>query len=314
MMNVKYCKYIAICILIIIAGLNFNKNNVFINNNHNIPLSKSEGIEKKCDDKKEKFYKNIMGIIQSYSQKDSAKYSVYIKLLDNKMDAIVYQNAKMRAASMIKVFIMAKAFEDVKNGLLNLEKNITLTSNMKVGGAGSLNQWENGSTISVEKLLIMMITESDNTATNILIDLLGMDRINQYIKVNGYDMSVLQRKMMDFESVEQGKENYTSVDDIGEFFSNLYYRQCVNAEYDEKMMEILFLQTDKECLPAALPKYKIAHKTGELTGLYHDGGIVFSQNNKYILCIFTDEQSDRSYSISNMKQLAKTIDEAITNL
>ena len=147
-----------------------------------------------------------------------------------------------------------------------------------------------------------MITESDNTATNILIRYLGMDNINEYISSNGYGETVLRREMMDFSAVAAGRENYTSVRDLGKFFSRLANHSCVGQEYDDLMMEILLQQTDTEVFPAAVPNVRIAHKTGELDNLYDDGGIVFKENVPFVIVIMNDDVS-RGRAVVQMREI-----------
>ena len=251
----------------------------------------------------DKLHADLLQELADMTRQDGAEYSVYIDYLDGTAP-IVYRPAVMRSASMIKVFILAKAMEDERDGRLQGSQTVRLTSAVKVGGAGSLAGWANGTAVPVDKLLFLMITESDNTATNMMIDLLGMERINEYIRRSGYGDTVLQRKMMDAAAVQQGRENYTSAQDLGKFFHCLYQHQCVDTAHDEAMIQLLLQQTDTECFPAALPAgTPVAHKTGELDGLYHDGGIVYGAK-PYVLCILTDRMESREHTLRTMRQIA----------
>ncbi|WP_337616824.1 serine hydrolase, partial [Acidaminococcus timonensis] len=110
----------------------------------------------------------------------------------------IYRGSEtMPAASMIKVFILAKAYEDIQSGSLRRNETFTLTPDNVVGGAGILQGRGYGTRVSLQEAMDLMITESDNTAANLLIDRLGMDRINSYMQSHGYTHSVLRRKMMD---------------------------------------------------------------------------------------------------------------------
>lgn len=219
-------------------------------------------------------------------------------------DHLIINNQSRRSASMIKVFIMSYAMEKANKGELSLDSTLILKSADKVGGAGIICGWSSGTSIKISTLIELMITESDNTATNMMIDYLGMDNINQYIISNGYNDSVVRRKMMDFEAVAVGLENYSSVADLGRFFTKLYNHECVNAEYDEMMIGILKGQTDTEVFPSALPGIEIAHKTGELDNLYDDGGIVFSSHGNFVIVVMNDGIA-RYRAVNKMKQIAK---------
>lgn len=246
--------------------------------------------------------------IEQCIQHDRARYSIYANRLDVPSgQPLIFHDERVRSASMIKLFILAKAYEDIQKGTLSEKQQVVLTPDVKVGGAGSITGWPDGSTITVEELLRHMITESDNTATNIMIDLLEMDAINQYIQGQGYTQTVLARKMMDTKAAAAGQENYTSASDLGKFFTRLYRHQCVSPEYDDAMLDLLRQQEDRECFPTALPDAVIAHKTGELDHLYHDGGIVYSTHGDYVLCILTEAQTDRSRTLETMRQLARQL-------
>lgn len=243
--------------------------------------------------------------IMALSSEDSTRYSVYIAYPGEERPPYIYQSESMRSASMIKVFLLAAAMERVKDGSLHMGLPIVLHSKDKVGGSGILGGYPNGFVLRLDSVLRLMITESDNTATNILIDLLGMDNINAYIKEKGYKDTCLSRKMMDFAAVRDGRENYTSVRDLGCLFDRIYRHECVSYEHDEIMLSYLKEQTDKECFPSALPETIIAHKTGELEGLYDDGGIIYLGDRALIVVIMTENYSSRYNAIETMKNMVR---------
>lgn len=234
-----------------------------------------------------------------------ASYSLFFSCMrGQKCDLLIHESVSMRSASMIKVFILSYAMERVKDGALDLQESVRLRNEDKVGGSGVLMGYPTGTELSVLDLLRLMITESDNTATNLMIDRLGMDSINHYIAGQGYSETVLQRKMMDFEAAARGRENYTTARDLGTFFTRLYHHQCVSPQYDTLMVEIFKAQTDDEVFPAALPDTMIAHKTGELIGAYHDGGIVYGDKD-YVLVILTDDYNNRDEIVDVIRKTAR---------
>ena len=159
----------------------------------------------------------------------------------------------------------------------------------------------------MREVLELMITHSDNTATNIVIDRVGMSTINDYIRREGYGDTVLRRKMMDYDAIAAGRENFSSVRDLGTFFNRLYNYECVGEAYDKIMLEFLVKQTDTDCLPAALPDKQIAHKTGALDGLYDDGGIIYSDNGDAVLVIMTENFTGEYNTIQHMKAFAQSV-------
>ena len=241
--------------------------------------------------------------IESLSNADSTHYAVFVAYPMENRSEYIYQSSPMRSASMIKVFLLGTAMERVAQGTLSLDQTLTLRGEDKVGGAGVLAGYASGSELTLDTVLRFMITESDNTATNMVIDLLGMDAINDYIQRNGYHDTILRRKMMDYDAIAAGRENYTSVTDLGHFFVRLYDRSCVTPELDDVMLSYLAAQTDTECFPTALPGVMIAHKTGELDGLYDDGGIIYQVGKPFVMVCMTEAYSNRSRAIGTMQQM-----------
>lgn len=274
--------------------------------------AQAEQARRELAEKRQQAHQRLANNIRKLMQQDSeTAYAVYVDFLDES-DSIVINPVKMRASSMIKVFILSKAMEEVRDGRITPEQEMILEPSMKVGGAGSLNSRPDGSVVTVGELTKLMITESDNTATNMLIDLIGMDRINEYIQREGYTDTVLQRKMMDDAAIRVENDNFTSVKDVGTWFKKVYRHECVSKELDDQMIRLLLQQQSKECLPNALSdSHKIAHCTGELVSLYHDGGIVYTPAGNYIVCIMTEHQSLHSKAMRIMQQIAVQVDNAL---
>lgn len=229
--------------------------------------------------------------------------AVYFLRPDREIEPFVYRSQQMAPASMIKLFVMAKTMQDVHDGKLSLDEKITIKKNDAVGGAGVTTWYNAGEQRTIEQLMTVMITDSDNTATNILIDRLGKQNINQYLQQQGFDDTVLVYKMM--MGRKGKKKNLSSVRDIGRLLSRLYYHQLVGEQEDKLMLDILRQQHDKECFPAALPDYEIAHKTGEVNDVYVDGGIFFGQKEDFVLVVLSNGKAGRSDAIEKMQNLAR---------
>ena len=235
-----------------------------------------------------------------------AACSVYYKSLTT--DQLFYNySGQMPAASLIKVFILAEAMDEVKAGNYKLEDEYKIKGSDIVEGSPALQNKPAGTKISFGTLLEKMITVNDNTATNMLIDILGMDTINEYIQAKGYEDTVLSRKMMEVEAQKAGKENYTSVNDLVNIFERLYNNKCVSADYDKKMLQLLKEQKANNKIPALLPKnIIIAHTDGDLPGVQNDCGIVYAKEN-YILAIMTDGSIDKSKTLKTINQISSII-------
>ena len=235
--------------------------------------------------------------------KESPKFAVYLLRPDIENQPFIFQSRPMRPASMIKMFVLAKVMQDAKDGKLSLDELITITADNIVGGAGSIAGEGANARVPIRKAAELMIIESDNTATNILIDRVGMDNINQYLRANGYNDTILNHKMM----LQHGNTNLSSAADLGNLFTKIYNNTCVDEYYDRLMISYLLKQQDRDCFPAALPYWNIAHKTGEVDNLYDDGGIFYGAKGDFILVIMDDNYDSRGETIDKMKRIASQI-------
>lgn len=214
----------------------------------------------------------------------------------------------MRSASLIKLFIMAEAFARISEGTLNADATLAFTESHRVGGAGILQNLPAGTHHSILTLVELMITESDNIATNLLIEHFGSEAINARIRKMGCADSRLCRQMMDFDAAAEGRENMTSVRDTARALQQIFLNQCVDITADCAMREILGRQTDRCKIPLHLPPDTICqHKTGELPGAEHDAGIVYSPFGPYIVAIMSDNLPDPEQGRQVVAKLSREI-------
>lgn len=169
---------------------------------------------------------------------------------------------------------------------INLNTSIKIDKAFIVQGDGIIKDLENIQNLTILELLTFMIIYSDNTATNILIDLIGFDFINENAKILNLKNTSLNRKMMDFEKINNGIDNFTSASDLTIILEYIYYYS--DNYFRNLMIDILQNQKIKGGLDLHLPKdVIIGHKTGDLDYLEHDVGIVFLENSNYIICVLT---------------------------
>jgi beta-lactamase class A len=218
------------------------------------------------------------------------------------------------AASMIKVPIMYEIMRQVSAGKLSLDESLMVTSDDQIGGAGILTELLPGLKLTVRELVTLMIILSDNTATNMLINLVGMNSVNNTMVTLGLQTTVLRRQMMDFEAALRGEENTTSAADLALLFSHIYKPQNIPQEYGVLMLDILRRQQVRDKLPFYLPEETIiAHKTGTLPGVEHDGGILFLPDGPYIVCIVMDGLAVNYQGLQLVALIGKTIYEYLTH-
>ena len=226
--------------------------------------------------------------IREYLNQQPGEQAVFIKDLTDGETLCFHEKAVFPSASTIKLVIMACLLDQVKTGRLSLEEPVVLTEEMRTGGDGILKELSAGHRFSLREILTLMIIVSDNTATNILIELLGMDAINEMAGKLGLSRTVLGRRMMDSEARKQGKDNYTCADDIAHILELIYERKCVDTPSSRLMLDILRRQQQSGRLQLYLPEeVEIAHKCGDLDFLEHDAGIVLLPKRPYLIVVLT---------------------------
>jgi len=225
---------------------------------------------------------------------DGMKISVYCKNLTNGNIQVSHnENLVHQSASVIKVLIMAEALIQVEEGIYSLYQMIKVKDSdiVPYSVIGDLDIRE----YTYKDLVSLMIEYSDNTATNVLIDLLGMEKINLLARRLSMSNTILQRKMMDFRSIGFGKDNFTTIMDITTLFEAFENRVIVCDKLSELAIDILKRQKHKDAFLRFLNEdVVVAHKTGQLEGLNHDIGIFYLDNVSYILGIFISNGENNS--------------------
>jgi len=229
-------------------------------------------------------------MIKEFLNDIDANVSVVIKNLNNDELIQINQNNVFPSASTIKLVIMSELLQQVKENKLSLDQTIVLTDKMKISGDGILKELNTGHEFTLQEILVLMIIISDNMATNILIDMVGVDNVNTMAQKLGLRRTRLQRKMMDSVSAECGRDNYTSAHDMFHILELIYKGENIDKYYSSIMLDILKKQQVSGRLNLYLPKdIVIAHKTGGLDKLEHDVGIIYLPNCEYIICVLTNQ-------------------------
>lgn len=235
-------------------------------------------------------YRGLENKIENIVEESSANISVFFYDLDKGEGFSINGDEKVPSASMIKLLILLKALDECDKGKINLEDITNLDDYEKVDGSGILKELSRDHKFSIRELLTLMIIVSDNTATNILIDLLGMEEINKIGHDFGLEKTMLQRKMMDSHAREKGLDNFTSSNEILKLLKMIYEKDFVSEDYSDLALDILLRQQERQRLQRYLPEdLKIASKSGDLDNLENDGGIFFTENKNYILVVLVNQ-------------------------
>ncbi|CUT01558.1 serine hydrolase [Candidatus Chrysopegis kryptomonas] len=214
---------------------------------------------------------------------------VAIKNLATGETFLINENLLFPQGSAIKIPILVEVLKQANEGKFKLTDKIKIEKKYQVGGSGVLKEFGDGlSELSIYDLAVLMITVSDNTATNILIDLVGMENVNKTLEKLGFKNTKLQRKMIRPDASARGEENLSTPFEAMKFMEMLYKGQIVSKEISEQAIKIL--KKEKE---ANLNKYlpqniEIANKPGGIEGVTCEWGIVFLPRHPYVIIIMSN--------------------------
>jgi beta-lactamase class A len=240
-------------------------------------------------------WKFLRKSVKERAESFNGEACVVIKDLDTGWEISNNKFTSVPAASIIKIPVMCCAMEAVDDGEISLDDTIVLKSSHIVSGSGKLKLESPGKHIEISRLLRLMITESDNTATNMIINLFGFDRLNEYFKKRGLRNTNIARLMMDMKSRDRGVENYTTAQDMAVILEDIYCGKIRSKGVSDACLELLKQQKMKDRIPKKLPEGTVvAHKTGLERGVCHDVGIVYTPNGNFLISVLTRHRNPKA--------------------
>jgi beta-lactamase class A len=200
----------------------------------------------------------------------------------------LHEDEVFAQASSIKIAVLADLYLQAQQGKLKLTDLYTVQTSDLVPDSDIMNGLTPGITrVTLRDLATMMVAVSDNSATNVLIDQVGMQNVNAMLDSLGLTHTRLRRKMMDLEAAKQGRENISTPKEMMGLLEAIYRGKLLNKESTDGFFKLLSTNKDSfipKDLPAGL---KIANKPGELEAVRNDSGIVFVEGRPYVICVMT---------------------------
>ena len=218
--------------------------------------------------------------VMGYAIKDLSSGETFLRLPD-----MVFPQA-----SSIKLTILLELMRQAQEGKLSLEEKHTLRrSEMTVGDTEPiLTMLGDGTvTLSLHDLAIFMVVLSDNTATNILIDRLGMDNINEGVTRLGLKETKLRRHMIDLEAAKKGNENVSTPREMLTLIEKVHAGQALDAAHSKEYFDLLRLPKESEFHKALPEDVSIADKPGSLEGVRCDTGLIDIPGHPFVMSITT---------------------------
>ncbi len=248
-------------------------------------------------------------------------FAVAFKDLSSGETLFINENEVFHAASTMKTPVMIEVYKQAAQGRWQLSDSVPVINNFTSiadGSKFSLTPEEDsekelytriGQKETVYNLVYDMIIRSSNLATNILIEYADAQKVTQSMRQLGAPHLQVLRGVEDIRAYEKGMNNTITAYDLLVIFEKLATGRAVNAEASEQMIAILLDQQFNDVIPARLPpNVKVAHKTGFITGVHHDSGIVFlPDGRKYVLVLLSKNLPDMRKGTAALAQASKII-------
>jgi beta-lactamase class A len=201
---------------------------------------------------------------------------------------LLHENEVFAQASSIKIAVLAELYRQAQQGKLKLTDLYTVQASDLVADSNIMGGLTPGITrLTLRDLATMMVAVSDNSATNVLIDRVGMENVNAMLDSLGLSHTRLRRKMMDLDAAKHGRENISTPSEMMTLLAALYRGKVLNKEMESDFFTMLSTGKDS-WIPRDLPAdLKIADKPGELEAVRNDSGIVFVEGRPYVICVMT---------------------------
>jgi len=246
--------------------------------------------------------------------------------LSSGTELLINPDVVFHAASTMKVPVMIEVFRQASAGKFSLDDQLVLKNHFKSivdGSTYSLSPADDsdqslyartGGKATIRELVHFMITVSSNLATNILIERVGPERVMTDIQRLGVKSMKVLRGVEDGKAFEKGLNNTTNARDLMVLLRAIGQKRAGSAADCDEMIKVLLDQKFNEGIPASLPAgVRVAHKTGSITKIYHDAGIIYAPDRPpYVLVVLTRGFADEQKAHDLVSAISKLVYTAVT--
>lgn len=264
--------------------------------------------------------------IQNEFAKNKGTFALAYKNLSNNEEILINEKESFHAASTMKTPILIEAYKQAEENKFSINDSLLVKNEFKSIVDESLYSLDPkddselelyqklGQKVKIYDLLYLMIIKSSNLATNIIIDLIEAHNAQKTMQeIGARDMKVL-RGVEDGKAFRKELNNTSTAYDQMIIFSKMANGELVNKSASDEMIKILLDQEFRDKIPSKLPKeVKVAHKTGWISGVNHDAGIVFlPDGRKYVLVFHAKNLEDEKAAIESMANISRMIYDHVT--
>ena len=246
--------------------------------------------------------------IQKLCDQHDGTVAIAIEFIESGHTIFINEDQVMPTASLIKLAVMHEAYDQANSDTLDLSKKIILKEEDKVPGSGILsNHFSEGLTLSLHDAIHLMITYSDNTATNLVLDHVGLQQVCDGMAKMGLAETRINAKVYRGSSTSISPERSelyglgsTTAKETLSLLKQIYQKNAVSKSASEAMLSHLFTCDDDTKLAAGFPTgTPFAHKTGAISHARCDAGIVEVADESIVLVVLTANNRDQSWTNSN---------------
>ena len=257
-----------------------------------------------------------MKSIKRYLESRIGKYSFFFEDLGSGFVYGFNENVKMTAAGCMKLCIAVSLIKSVEDGKVDFMTKIPVRGKDKVYGTGIIHEF-NEREYTVFELLVAMLIQSDNTAANKIIDIIGMDKINDDIREMGLKNTSLNRKTSDERVPRSDVENITTAYDLSMIWKHLHNSTYLDEKNSTMLIDILSRQQIKNKLGLYIPddlKYEISSKSGDKKGVENDTAIIRLPKGNFVFTVMSSDIPNSVYGTVTLAKAGKMMwDEVMNN-
>lgn len=249
------------------------------------------------------------------------RFAVAFKDLSTGDSLLINEQEFFHAASTMKTPVMIEVYKQAGTGRFSLNDSVVLKNEFKSivdSSLFSLSPKDDSDTalyqhlgekMPLYNLVYDMIIRSSNLATNMIIEMVNARNVTQTMRQLGANKIQVLRGVEDTKAYDKGLNNVTTANDLMVIYEKLAKGEIVDSASSQAMIKILLNQEFNEIIPARLPKeVKVAHKTGNITHVLHDSGIVFLPNGKkYVLVILSKDLQEEDKAKKAMAAVSEMI-------